>query len=159
MDNQPQDNSTPDNPPQANQNPPARADYREQKREYRATRRAERREARLSGGWVAGAILVVIGVLLLLQTTGIANFNLTNWWALFILIPAIGALSSGVGMYQNAGNQLTAPAVGSFVIGVVLFLVSMGFLFNLNWTYLGPALLILAGVALLLTTLIPRRKE
>jgi len=61
------------------------------RQEARRRRSEERREM---GGstWIAGVILVVLGGIFLVRNTGILNYSFTNWWALFILIPALGSL-------------------------------------------------------------------
>ena len=41
--------------------------------------------------WVPGVILIGLGVIFLLNN--ITGFSIDNWWALFIFIPAIGALA------------------------------------------------------------------
>jgi hypothetical protein len=43
-----------------------------------------------SGNWIGGAVLIGLGIIFLLQN--FMNISLANWWALFIMIPAIGAL-------------------------------------------------------------------
>ena len=53
-------------------------------------------------------------------------------------------------MYQNAGDQLTAPARGSLFVGLILLLITAMFLFNLSWTLFGPIILILAGIGILI---------
>jgi hypothetical protein len=118
----------------------------------RAERRAERRDRRGRGApWILGAILIVLGVGFLLQAFGRIAFN--NWWALFILIPAVGSFAAAWRRYQAAGG-VTAGVLGSVIGGVVLSAVSLAFLFNLNlglnWNLFWPLLLILGGVALLL---------
>jgi hypothetical protein len=118
------------------------------RREARRQRRAERL-ANPSRGWIAGVILIVIGAILLLQNTGI-NIPLRNWWSLFILIPAIGALSNALRLYQDADNQLTPAARSSLFGGLVLLLITAMFLFNLSWTLFGPVILILVGLGILL---------
>ncbi len=133
-------------------NPPEFMDRREE----RIRRREERRAARgRSGGgaWVGGAILVIIGIVFLLQNLG--AFVLNNWWALFILIPAIGAFVSAWRSYQDAGGRLTAPARGSLIGGLVLTMVTAVFLFNLSWGLVIPLLIILGGIALLLNYYLP----
>lgn len=122
--------------------------------EERRRRRDERRISLGAGSWIIGGVLIALGVLLLLQNQGLVNAE--NWWALFILIPAFGALSAGWRMYQISSNRLTVGAAGSFIVGLLLLAVTAIFLFGLNWTLLGPALLILAGIALLITVLLPR---
>jgi hypothetical protein len=120
--------------------------------------RRQRREQRLAdpsrgGAWVTGIILIVLGGLFLMRNTG-WDIPLTNWWALFILIPAVGAYSSAWRTYQEAGNQLTAPARGSLLVGLVLTFVTFMFLFELSWAYLGPILVILVGIGIIVNYMI-----
>ena len=131
-----------------NENQPEPMDRREARRQRRAERFADPSRP---GSWVVGLILILLGGLFLLRNTGMFDIPLRNWWALFILIPAIGALDSARRMYQAAGGQLTAPARGSLLVGLVLLLVTAVFLFDLNWSLFGPILIILAGIAILVS--------
>ena len=131
-------------------------DWRTLRREERAARREERRQRRGSSsfGWMGGLVLIIIGVVYLIQNfTG--NPVIFNWWALFILIPAVGALSSAWDQYQKHG-QLTSGAIGALIGGLVLLMVAGTFLSGLSFGNIGPIILILAGVALLFTALVPR---
>jgi hypothetical protein len=134
---------------------PAQPEYPDRltRRQRRWEQRREARAARLGGPWVAGVILIVLGILILLQNLNL--FTLHNWWALFILIPAAGAFGAAWKTYQDVGGRLTAGARGSLVAGLILTMVSAVFLFNLEWSILGPVLIILAGLGLLLNTLLP----
>jgi hypothetical protein len=125
------------------------------RREARWRRIEERRarRGRYSGRWIGGAVLIALGVILLLSSLG--SFYLENWWALFILIPAIGAFGNAWRAYQTEGHRLTASARGSLIGGSILILITAIFLFNLNWALLGPIILIVIGVTLLLNFLIP----
>lgn len=125
--------------------------------------RRQRREQRLADpsrrtGWVAGVILIVLGIAFLLQNTTNFTIPLKNWWALFILIPVIGAFDTAMRTYRNAGNQFTAPARGSLLVGLILTFVTAAFLFGLNWSYFGPILIILAGIGILATYLFGSRE-
>ncbi len=142
MDNQPTDNSPIENPSQS------------EPVESRRERRAARREGR--GAWIIGALLVALGILFLLQNMGAVN--LKNWWALFIMIPALGAFGDAWRSYQDSGKRMTSKARGSLFVGVLLTMVSAAFLFSLNWTYLGPILIILAGAGLLANALLSREE-
>ncbi len=124
--------------------------------EERMQRREERWAARGSrgGAWIFGAILIIIGIVFLLQNMNI--FILNNWWALFILIPAVAAFGSAWRSYQDAGGRLTGGARGSLIGGLVLVLVAAVFLFGLNWGVVGPLLIVLAGIGLLLNAFLPR---
>jgi hypothetical protein len=123
--------------------------------EERRARRAERRAARGSGSgaWIGGTILIALGLIILLQNLDLFAFD--NWWALFILIPAIGAFGAAWRNYVAAGRRLTGPARGSLLGGLVMTLVAAVFLFGLNWGILGPVLVILVGAGILLNTLLP----
>lgn len=111
-----------------------------------------RRYGRHSGGWVGGTILIALGVIFLLQNY--TGFHLYNWWALFILLPAVGAFSAAARNYQEAG-RVTAGVRTSLFGGLVLVVVTATFLFSLNWTIIGPVLLLLAGAGLLINGVLP----
>ena len=132
------------------------------RRNARRQRRAERRVALgvppSSGALVLGVILIVLGGAFLMQNMGKFYFPLTNWWALFILIPAIGAFERALHSYREANNQMTSQVSGSILVGIVLSLVTLGFLFNIGWTYFGPALIILVGLGILFNSMILEKK-
>lgn len=120
----------------------------------RAARR-QRREERLAepsrgGAWVAGMILIVLGAMFLMRNNGTFNFPWKNWWALFILIPAVGAFDTARRMYRSADNRLTQATRSSLLVGLVLVFVTVMFLFEISWAFFGPILLILVGIALVL---------
>jgi len=118
--------------------------------------RRQRREG--TGGWIIGVILIVLGGLFLLQNSGALRTPLTSWWALFILIPALGAFERAWRVYCSAGNRFTNQVSGSILLGIVLTLVTAAFLFNFGWTYFGPALIILAGLGILMNGMISRHE-
>lgn len=126
------------------------------RREARRQRRAERiADPSRGGSWVAGIILIVLGGAFLMQNMGTYKFPISNWWALFILIPAVGAFDTAFRAYRSTGT-FNNTARGSLLVGIVLTLVTTIFLFNLSWTYFGPALIILAGVGILMNGMIGR---
>ena len=131
-------------------------------RDERAQRRAMRREARQqryaggyagSGTWIGGAVLILIGVAFLLRNTGV--YDLRNWWALFILIPAVSAFSAAWAAYRASGGHLTAAARGSLVAGLLFTFVTFIFLFNVNFGLFWPVLLIFGGLAILVSAILP----
>ncbi len=119
--------------------------------EERRRRREERRAGRMP--WLGGVILIALGIIFLLQNLGAPVLN--NWWALFILIPAVGAFGNAWRDYRYAGGRLTGSARWSLIVGLILTMVTAIFLFNLNWGLLGPLLIILAGIGLLMNALLP----
>jgi hypothetical protein len=121
----------------------------------RAARRAERRRARASrrgGGWIAGVVLILLGLVFLLQNFG--RFSFENWWAVFILIPALGSFASAWNTYQDSGG-FTAAVRGPLVGGLILTTIALIFLFNISFGIYWPVLLILGGLLILATVLIP----
>jgi cation transport ATPase len=125
----------------------------EERRQHREERRAAR-GSRFGGTWIGGVVLIVLGVIFLLQNLDI--FLPGNWWALFILLPAIVAFGRAWRSYQMADSHLTASARGSIIAGLAFTMVSAFFLFDLNWTTLGPVLIILIGSGLLLNSVLPK---
>ena len=134
--------------PESNQSGP---DY-SNRRAAQWQRIEERRARRYSDSWVIGVILILAGFFIMLQN--LTSYALENWWALFILIPAIGAFGNAWRTYQSS-NHLSASARVSLIGGIILIMVTAVFLFNLNWTILGPILLILAGMGLLINVILP----
>jgi hypothetical protein len=123
------------------------------RRAARRQRRADR--SRGGGAWVAGTILIVLGGIFLLQNAGIAIVPFRNWWALFILIPAIAAFGNALRAYRDAGNQLDRPARSSLLVGIALTFVTGMFLFGISWSFFGPVLIILLGIALIINYTMP----
>ena len=122
------------------------------RRAARRQRLEDRRAGRYGGSWIVGAILILVGIVIMLQN--LTSFYFENWWALFILIPAAGAFGNAWRTYRSS-QRLTAPARASLISGIVLTMVAAIFLFNLNWTVIGPVLLILAGLGLLINVILP----
>ena len=129
---------------------PSQTDMREERRAERAEFRAARRE---SAPWLGGAILILIGVILLLQNVNI--LTLTNWWALFILIPALSSFANGWTEYRQA-SALNAHASRSLIGAIFLMVLSFAFLFGINTAYFWPVILILGGLSLLASNLLPK---
>jgi hypothetical protein len=103
-------------------------------------------------GWIGGVVLVVLGLIFLLRNLDL--FELDNWWALFILIPAVGSFVAAWGTYQRNGRWSSA-ARGEVIGGLVLTFVALAFLFSLDFGSIWPVFLILGGVALLVNALLP----
>jgi hypothetical protein len=93
-----------------------------------------------------GLVLVLLGGLFFLQQW--LNLVLYNWWALFLLIPALGAISSGIGWWQRAG-RFTESTRGSFGSGLLLLVVTAMFLLGLDWLAWWPLVLITVGILML----------
>ncbi len=121
----------------------------------RAQRRAERRAARYASGgaFIGGAALIVFGAILVLQNMGVVQLH--NWWALFILIPALGSFATAYGAFRTNGGHLNSLVRGSILGGLVFTAVAAVFLFELNLSLLLPVMLIVAGIGILFNTVLP----
>jgi hypothetical protein len=117
-------------------------------------RHEARRQARFAdqprvGTWVAGVILILLGGMFLLRNTGSFEFPLNNWWALFILIPAVSSFENAVRLYRAAGDQFDARARSALLLGLFLTFITVMFLFDISWNFVGPILIILVGLAII----------
>lgn len=121
------------------------SDWRAQRREERLQRREERWGG--NGSWIGGAILILLGVVLLARNLG--YYLPEHWWALFLLIPAAGSFASAWQLYQRNGGRPTPAARGAFVAGCILVLLTVLFLIDFDWGKYWPVILILLGVAVL----------
>jgi hypothetical protein len=113
----------------------------------------EHRPRRAGAPWAGGLILIVVGGFLLLQNLNINLPFLHNWWALFILIPAIGAYSNAWNEWRATG-VLNVHARGSLIGAFFLTALSLALLFGLTSSLFWPVMLILGGLSLLGNTLI-----
>ena len=107
----------------------------------------EQKAVQTSHNWTGGAVLIGLGVIFLLNNLEI--FHLDNWWALFILIPALVNFSTAWNSYRQHG-RLTHKARGSVTGGLILSLVAGTFLFGWSWSMMWPVFLIVAGLSALL---------
>lgn len=113
-------------------------------------RRSWRRDR--NPGWVGGGILILLGLIFLVKN--MTGWELNNWWALFILIPAFSSFSRAYWMYRNDG-RLSQAARGPLLGGFVLTFVSLAFLFNIGFGAFWPVLLIVGGLLLLVNAVLP----
>ncbi len=123
---------------------PPTPDWRELRRQERAERHGDHGYT-----WVGGIVLILLGGIFLLRNTGLIE-SFDNWWALFMLIPAVGSFAAAWRIYQQSGNQWTSAATGSLIGGLVLCSISAMFLFGLDIGMWWPLFLIIGGVATLL---------
>ncbi len=109
-------------------------------------------EGRSGQLWFA-VVLIGLGVIFLVQNY--TGAELGNWWALFILIPASGALAAAWSAWR-AGMHPAAVS-GPLVGGLAMFTVAAIFLLELQWSRVWPVFLILAGIGALVPSLLGRR--
>ena len=101
--------------------------------------------------WV-GFAFIAGGVMVLLNQSGLVSLEF-NWWALFIVIPAIGSLSNAYKRYRVTNNlfdmSVMMPAlIGLFMIGLMFNLLS-GNGWNFNWNLFWPLMFIIIGLGMI----------
>jgi hypothetical protein len=99
------------------------------------------------GAWIGGVVLILIGSIFLLMN--LTDFELNNWWALFILIPAVSSLGNAVRVYRR-DERLGDEGRGSLIGGLIMLFITSAFLFSWNWGDIWPFFLIIGGAGLLL---------
>jgi hypothetical protein len=97
--------------------------------------------------WIAGAVIIIVGVMFLVSN--LTGFQFNNWWALFILIPAVFNFARAWNTRKEEGHW-SRSARGSLIGGLAIALVAFIFLLDLDWGKVWPLFLILGGVAALL---------
>ena len=118
------------------------------------TPQAPPRDERRGGfGWVAGLILIVLGVVFMLQSAG---FMVGRWWTVFIYIPAAVNFYAMFRVWRKE-RRFTAAASGSLTGGLLLTTVATILLLDLDWSKAWPAILISIGVGLVAGNLLARR--
>jgi hypothetical protein len=100
--------------------------------------------------WGSGVVLIGVGVIFLLVNAGLLP-TIGNWWALFLLIPAVVLMMNAWARYRTDGAF--TRSVAAMLTGALFPLVVAAiFLFNLDWGKLWPVFIIVAGVSTLLSS-------
>jgi hypothetical protein len=98
--------------------------------------------------------MIGVGAVYLLHNVGYLP-AIDNWWSLFMLIPATGLLSAAIGAYRRHGewgNDVTLLLIGSLIfVGFTAV-----FLFELNFSWFLPLVLIGGGLLLLAVPFLKR---
>ena len=105
-----------------------------------------------SNVWI-GLVFIFGGAVILLNQLNILPFEL-NWWALFGLFPAFGALTRAVNRYRSTNDVFEMGVMIPALVGLFMFLllVSMfvGHAINLNLRVYWPIILMVLGLGLII---------
>ncbi|MEO0107804.1 MAG: hypothetical protein ABIK62_01345, partial [candidate division WOR-3 bacterium] len=96
--------------------------------------------------WV-GIVLIVVGVLFILRVAHI--ISLSNWWALFILIPAFASLGSALDALAQSHGHYTKSVSGGLTGFLFMGTVAALFIFDLDWGRFWPVFIVIAGISVL----------
>lgn len=107
-----------------------------------------RSDATWPGVPLVGLGIVIIGAIFLARNFG-WDFPLPDrWWALFILIPAGGALVTAARLY-NRDSRLSERAIGAATVGVLMLATTLILFLDLNWGTWWPVMTIIVGLGIL----------
>jgi len=105
-----------------------------------------------SNTWI-GLVFIFGGAVILLNQLNILPFEL-NWWALLILFPSYGAVTSAYNRYRSTNDVFEMGVMIPALVGLfmLLLLVSLlaGDAINLNLRVYWPIILIVLGLGLIL---------
>lgn len=106
----------------------------------------------LSNLWI-GLIFIFGGAVILLDQLDILPFEL-NWWALLILFPAIGSLTSAYHRYHSTKDVFEMGVMVPTLVGLFMLLLLVSILvgdaINLNLKVYWPIILIVLGLGLII---------
>lgn len=107
---------------------------------------------RRSRGLWWGFLLVALGGIFLLQNLGILGEGV-NWWAIFILAPALTSLTAAWYAFEHSGFKFNAAVRGGLGGGLILLTVGCMFLFGADWSTWWPLMVIVPGFTIFLNGL------
>lgn len=113
------------------------------------TKSEPRRIGNAIGAVTWGIAVTLAGAVLVFSANG--TLNVGSWWAVLILIPAIGSFAEAVLRYRQAGNRFTRQAGAGLTGGLFLAAVAVMFLFKLEWSRYWGIFIVLAGLSLILS--------
>jgi len=106
----------------------------------------------LSNLWI-GLAFIAGGAIVLLNQMGVLSFEL-NWWALFILFPAFGALTGAYNRYRSTNDLFEMGVMIPALVGLFMLLLSVSLLLgdaiNMNLKVYWPIILIVLGLGLII---------
>jgi len=132
-------------------------DWRSLRREEREERRQQQRAALGGRGsaWIGGVVLIFVGVIFLAKNFGLQVPE--HWWALFLLIPAVAALTRAAAAYRANGRRLDGTVVAALAGGLMFVALTVIFLVGADWKVIWPVMLIVIGIGALARGMVASR--
>ena len=102
--------------------------------------------------WI-GMVFIFGGVVVLLNQLNLLPFEL-NWWALLILFPSFGALTSAYNRYRSTNDLFEMGVMIPALVGLFMFVLSVSLLagdaIDLHLRVYWPILLVVLGLGLIM---------
>ena len=100
-----------------------------------------------------GMVFIFGGAVILLNQLNVLPFEL-NWWALLILFPSIGTLTSAYNRYRSTNDLFEMGVMIPALVGLFMLLLSVSLLaddaIDLNLRVYWPIILIVLGLGLII---------
>ena len=98
-------------------------------------------------GIAAGVVVVALGVFFLLYEFGVRVPFMAqhHWWAIFILIGAIGPLGQAIAYYRSHG-RIDGSVLHSLTTAAAILTIGFIFLFDARWDHWWPLFVIYGGL-------------
>ncbi len=97
---------------------------------------------------LVGLGIVLVGIIFLARNFG-WDFPLPDrWWALFVLIPAGGALVTAARLYNQDG-RLSERVMGAATVGTLMLATALILFLDLDWGTWWPVMVIIVGLGIL----------
>ena len=100
-----------------------------------------------NAAWIGGGLLILLGFIFLAENFGFPLPD--NWWAVFVLIPAVIAFNTAWTIYRRNNRQVTTAARGALVSGLILTALALALFFDFDFGKYWPVILIALGVAVI----------
>ena len=121
----------------------SKAEWRDQRAEKAAHRDMMRDN--WPGIPLFGLAIVVVGVIFLARNWGLDLPLPDRWWAIFILLPAAGALVTAARFFRTDGG-FSSRVAGSGTVGVLMLATSLILFLDLEWDRFWPVIVFIVGV-------------
>jgi len=105
-----------------------------------------------SGNLWIGVIFILGGIFILLNQFDLLPVEL-NWWALFMLFPAVGIFSGAYNRYRSEGNRFSTGVLVTGLTGLIIVGFAFTLLFDISfniWNLLWPLMMIVIGLGMVL---------
>lgn len=104
-----------------------------------------------SQGLAVGVVVIAIGLFLLLDNLGVRMpfLRYHHWWAMFILIGAVGPVMQAIRAFRVSG-RFDGSVARHALTALVIVSVALIFLLELSWSIWWPIFIIYGGCWMLL---------
>jgi hypothetical protein len=108
-------------------------------------------ESRRSDDWSAvplgGLAIVAVGLIFLARNFGLDLPLPDRWWAIFILLPAAGALVTA-GRFYRMDGRFSSRVAGAATVGTLILATALILFLDLDWGKTWPVMVIIVGLGI-----------